>query len=302
MSSPSTGRPRALLIGGSGGFVGRAVYPLLLRDFALRSLHRHPLGREGLDLVEWVRADAGDPDLDWAKVLDGVDVVVNLAWHRAGRPEMFAALGDGLCRMAVAAQRAGIRRLVHLSVPPAPAPLERSFPYLVERRRVDDALARSGLSYRILRPTMLYGPGDVLLGVMRREIRRYGFFPMCGDGRYHVSPRAVADLATILRAEVEGGQVGTRDLGGPRRMEYRELTDQLFRAEGRRPRYWRMSERSGRRLAGLLERLGSHLLYAYEVEWLVSDLLGLPPATPGGEGLTTVESYLGLAGPNAGAT
>ena len=40
--------------------------------------------------------------------------------------------------------------------------------------------------------------------------------------------------------------------------------------------YWRMSGPGARRLTGLLVALGSTLLYPYEVEWLTSDMLGLP--------------------------
>ncbi|HTT25798.1 MAG TPA: hypothetical protein VMH90_02390, partial [Thermoplasmata archaeon] len=126
-----------------------------------------------------------------------------------------------------------------------------------------------------------------------------------GDGRYHVSPLAARDLAKIVRAEGYSDRTGTLDVGGPRRYEYRELTDLLFRWSGKRPRYWRMSDRNGVRLARLLETLGSRLLYAYEVEWLLADLLGLPAydGLPGG--LETLEAYLdrrrAFPGPPPGA-
>ena len=282
---------RLLLVGGAGGFVGRALLPELAGAFRVRSVHRHRVPVEEAEAVEWVARDVASCP-DWARLLEGVDAVVNLAWYRAGPRTRFVALREGLERLLAASVRAGVRRFVQLSVPPAPPSLERGLPYLVEKRRFDAALAGSGLPYRILRPTMLFGPGDVLLSVMLRTIRRYGRFPMFGDGRYHVSPLAVADLARLLRRELDGAAVGVRDLGGPRRFEYRELTDLLFAAAGRSPRYWRLTERGGVRLARLLELTGRHLLYAYEVEWLVSDLLGLPPAS---EGLLPVESYLGRA-------
>jgi hypothetical protein len=76
------------------------------------------------------------------------------------------------------------------------------------------------------------------------------------------------------------------------RWRYRTLTDEMFARLGLRPRYVHFSPRGSVRLARFLESLGSSLLYAYEVEWLLSDLLGLPPY----EGLETplepVEPFL----------
>ena len=295
MTSAPADAPRLLLVGGTGGFVGRSLRPLLGRTYRIRSVHRRPIDGES-PAVEFRPADVGTTT-DWPELLEGVDAVVNLAWYRAGSRTRFVRLREGLERLIEAASAAGIRRFIQLSVPPAPSHLEASFPYLVEKRRVDGVLARSGLSYRILRPTMLYGPGDVLLSVMRRQVRRYGRFPMFGDGRYHVSPLFVGDLARIVAAELSGADRGTRDLGGPDRLEYRALTDRLFAAEGRQPRYVRLSERGGVRLARLMELVGLDLLYAYEVEWLVSDLLGLPPAEPEGRGLLRVTDYLSHGAP-----
>jgi hypothetical protein len=127
-------------------------------------------------------------------------------------------------------------------------------------------------------------------------MHRYRFFPLFGDGEYHVSPLAVADLAHILRVEAE--RPGTRNVpvGGPKRWRYRDLTDRMFRALGQPAHYWRMSARNSVLLAGLVESVGSSLLYMYEVEWLISDMLGLP-AYPGlDRPLTPVEPFLDAMG------
>lgn len=274
MIAAPTSRSRLLLIGGSGGFVGRAVLPVLGQDFRIRSVHRHPAPDEGPH-VEWVRADVKSL-VDWAPVLDEVDVVLNLAWYRWESESAFRSLHDGLRRLLDAAVRSKVRRFLQVSVPPAPALLEEGLPYLVFKRRFDSALQGSGLSYRIVRPTLLFGPGDVLLSVMFRLMRRYPLFPMFGDGAYHVSPVAVSDLARVLRREAQGSDSGILDLGGPDRFTYRELTDRMFGMLGKRPRYWRMSASGALRLTRWLVALGSTLLYPYEVEWLMSDMLGLP--------------------------
>ena len=290
MISPS-GRPRVLVVGGCGGLVGRAFLPEFANDWQIRSVHRHPVASEAPRGVEWVAQDATQV-ADWAPLLREVHVVVTLAWYRQGPARVFAPLAAGLCRLIEAAARANVRRFLHVSVPAAPASLEEGLPYLSYKRVVDRALASSGLPHTTVHPTMLFGPNDRLLTVILRLMHRYHRFPMFGDGEYHVSPIAVEDLARILRREA--AETGTREViaGGPVRFRYRDLTDRMFRALGRPPRYVRLSPRTSVWVAATLERLGSSLLYAYEVEWLLSDLLGLPPYEGLGRPLTPVEPFL----------
>jgi NADH dehydrogenase len=262
-----------------------------MSGYEIRSVHRHPVPAEAAARVEWVPADVVRLT-DWRPILEDVDVVLNLAWYRWGNASRFRHLCAGLERLVEAARSSGTTRFLQVSVPAAPDRMERSLPYLSYKRRLDRAIAESGLSYRIVRPTMLFGAGDRLLGNMLRLMYRYPLFPMFGDGAYHLSPVAASDLARILRQEATGTTTGTVDVGGPERYRYRELTDLMFSFLGKRPRYWHLSPRSSVAFAQLVQDLGSSLLYAYEVEWLLSDRLG-PPAFPGLDPpMTRVEPFL----------
>jgi len=291
MTDGTGDRPLLLVVGGCTGLVGRAV----LREFGpthrIRSLHRRPTEAEASGGVEVVAGDAREI-ADWGPYLRGVDTVLNLAWYREPRHRHFVRLADGLLRLVRDAEAAGVRRFVHVSVPDAPPRMETDLPYLAQKRRVDRAIEASRLSYAIVRPTMLFGPRDVLLTVMLRTIQRYHRFPMFGDGLYHVSPIATGDLAAILRREGERGARTNVMVGGPERWVYRDLTDAMFRALGRSPRYVRLSPANSVRLASFLERVGSSLLYAYEVEWLLADLLGLPPYEGLGRPLASAGPFL----------
>ncbi len=291
MSAGRPERPRLLVVGGTGGFVGRAVRNEFQRDFVLRSVHRHPVPEERAPDVEWVPSDVASIG-DWAPVLRGVDVVLNLAWYRQGRDRKYRRLAAGLGRLIAASERAEVRRFVQVSVPEAPPNLEVSLPYLARKREVDRALASSSLDFVVLRPTMLFGPRDKLLTVMMRTIARYRRFPMFGDGGYHVSPLAVGDLARVIRREAATGGRRTVPVGGPVRWRYRDLTDVLFAALGLPARYFELTPRGSVRIARLLEAFGSTLIYAYEVEWLLSDRLGLAPYEGLSPGLADVRPFL----------
>ncbi len=294
MSSPAR-RPGLLLVGGCGGLAGRASLNVFRDVWSIRSVHRHPVGAEVRSGVEWVQADAALVR-DWTPLLADVEVVVNLAWYRQARARRFESLAASLIRLIRASERAGVRRWVQLSVPPAPRSLETGLPYLRWKRAVDDALVASRLSYSVVRASMLFGPRDKLVTVMMRTMARYHRFPMFGDGEYHLSPIAAVDVARILVREALETNSHVVDAGGPTRWKYRDLTDRMFTALRLSPRYVRFSPRGAIRLAQVLEALGSRRLYAYEVEWLISDLLG-PPAYAGlSPGLQEVGPFLGQVG------
>ena len=289
--SASHERRRLLLVGGGGGLVGRSVLAEFAPAYQIRSLHRHPTLEESGRSVEWVRGDAATVT-DWAPLLKDVDLVLNVAWYRTGSARVFAPLAQGLLRLVAAAQAAEVPRFLHISVPDATPSIEAGLPYMTYKRSVDRAIERSGLSYAIVRPTMLFGPRDKLLSVMLRTMARYHVFPMFGDGEYHLSPIAVRDLARILYRESELDDCHNVTAGGPTRWRYQTLTDEMFGRLGLRPRYVHFSPHGALRLARLLERLGSSLLYAYEVEWLLADLLGLPPYEGLDSPLEPVEPFL----------
>jgi len=284
------GRPRILLVGGGGGLLGRALLESTVPGWSVRSVHRHPVSREAELGAEWIPGDAADVR-DWAPLLEGVSAIVNLAWYRWGSERKFRRLFEGLDRLVRAAQESGTP-IVQVSVPPAPAHLETGIPYLTYKRRLDAIVRQSGLPYAIVRPTMMFAPGDVLLGVMLRSVRRFPVFPMFGDGAYRISPVAAADVARLILRFAKDPPNATVDVGGPAAYRYRDLTDRLYELLGKRPRYWTLSPKGGVRLAALLERLGSTLLYAYEVEWLLSDTLALPPSPSVDWTMERVEPYL----------
>jgi len=284
-------RPRLLLVGGAGGLAGRAVLSEFARDWRIRSVHRYPAPNEVGTDVEWIPADASTIT-DWRPLLADVDSVLNLAWYRQASARRFRSLADGLVRLIEASGAVGVRRWLQLSVPEAPDSLETGLPYLTEKRRVDRALAESPLAYSVVRSTMLFAPHDKLLTVMLRTMARYHRFPMFGDGTYHVSPIAARDVARILRREAGRSDRRVVDAGGPVRWRYSDLTDAMFRALGRSPRYVHFTPRGAVRFARFLETFGSSRLYAYEVEWLMSDRLG-PPAYEGLDPpLASVEPFL----------
>jgi NADH dehydrogenase len=170
-----------------------------------------------------------------ARSLDGATVLYNTYWvrfdHRGFNHD--EAVRNTRALLA-AARRAGVRRLVHVSIT---NPSEDSdLPYFRGKAVLERAVRDSGISYAILRPTVLFGREDILINNIAWVLRRFPVFGVFGDGRYTLQPIFVDDLAALAVAQGVGHDDVTIDAIGPETFTYRELVETIARAIGvRRP-------------------------------------------------------------------
>jgi uncharacterized protein YbjT (DUF2867 family) len=121
-----------------------------------------------------------------------------------------------------AADRAGIERIVHVSI--ANPSVESPLPYFRGKALVEHALAHSGLHYAIVRPTWIFGgERDVLTNNIAWILRRMQVFALPGSGRYPVQPVQVDDLARICVDAAGTTGEAVVDAAGPETMPFRDL-------------------------------------------------------------------------------
>jgi len=157
-----------------------------------------------------------------AAALAGVDVLYNTYWVRFNH-RLFThaqAVANTLV-LFEAARRAGVRRVVHVSItnPDEASPLE----YFSGKARLERALQASGLSYAILRPTVLFGCEDILINNIAWALRRFPCFAIFGDGSYRLQPIHVDDLADLAATEGTRSENTIINAVGPETFTYREL-------------------------------------------------------------------------------
>ncbi|MGW0758199.1 SDR family oxidoreductase [Streptomyces sp. NPDC002814] len=155
-------------IGAAGGVGRRLAQLLTARGDQVTGMHRSPLQ------ADTVRASGATPvtgDLiedsveELAAKLSGHEAVVFSAGaHGTGRDKTTLIDGEGLQKAADAAERAGVRRFVLVSVfPDALRDGERSegFEHYIKVKKAADVyLTRTGLDWLIVRPgTLLETPG-----------------------------------------------------------------------------------------------------------------------------------------------
>lgn len=171
-----------------------------------------------------------EPDL-LAADLRGADTVYSTYWVRFARGGLTHMRAVAHLRALIAAaQAAGVRRLVHVSITGASS--SSPLPYFRGKGLVEEALRSSGLSYGIVRPALVFGPEDVLLHNIAWILRHFPFFTVFGDGRYRVQPVHVDDLATLaveLGTAPENAEI---DAVGPETYTFDELVLRIAEAMG----------------------------------------------------------------------
>ncbi|MDP2953475.1 MAG: NAD-dependent epimerase/dehydratase family protein [Chloroflexota bacterium] len=172
------------------------------------------------------------PDL-LARSLEGTDVLINTYWVRFNYKTFTHADAvrntETLFRCA---RKAGVKRIVHVSItnPSESSPLE----YFRGKAVLERRLAELGVTYAILRPTVLFGKEDILINNIAWALRHLPVFGVFGDGQYRLQPVYVDDLAALA---VEQSTVTKNTIIyaiGPETFTFRELVATIGDLIGKR--------------------------------------------------------------------
>jgi uncharacterized protein YbjT (DUF2867 family) len=156
------------------------------------------------------------------EALRGAKVLYNTYWVRFNYSFFkHADAVQNTLTLISAAKEAGVERFVHVSItnPSEDSSLE----YFSGKARLERALRESGLSYAILRPTVLFGKEDILVNNIAWTLRRLPVFGLFGDGSYRLQPIYVDDLAKLAVEQGKMSKNVTIDAIGPETFTYREL-------------------------------------------------------------------------------
>lgn len=233
MSSP-TGAADQCVVTGAFGYSGKYITTRLLAAGARVRTLTNSLQREnpfGSD-VEAHPYNFDRPD-DLVRSLRGARVLFNTYWVRFDHKDFThtQAVSNTL-RLFEAARQAGIERVVHVSI--TNPSLESALPYFRGKAQLESALRESGLSYAILRPTVLFGREDILINNIAWVLRRFPVFGVFGDGNYRLQPIFVDDLAQLAVEAAGSAENAIVDAIGPETFTYRELVSVIGDAIGRR--------------------------------------------------------------------
>jgi uncharacterized protein YbjT (DUF2867 family) len=262
------------VVTGAFSFTGRFIARrLMAQERPIKTLTNHP-HRAGAEDIKAEVAPLQFTDRDaLVESLRGADVLYNTYWVRFRHAGVSFATAIANTRVLVgAAADAGVRRVVHISVsnPSEDSPLE----YYAGKWKTEQVVSESRLQWAIVRPTLVFGQGDVLINNIAWLLRRFPVFFIPGLGDYRLQPVAgedVAEIATWAGAQTDNLTV---DAAGPDIMTYTELVEAVSIAIRRRPRFVYVSPRTAIRAASLVGRLvNDKMLNEPELEGLMKELL-----------------------------
>jgi NADH dehydrogenase len=202
----------------SGKYITRHLLP---RDVEIITLTGHPNRPDPFG----GKVKAYPLDFDEASMtrsLQGVDALVNTYWVRFDKGENTQPRAVQNTRKLVnAAKAAGVKRIVHISItnPSADSPL----PYFWGKAANEKAVIESGMSYAILRPTVLVGDEDILINNIAYLLRRFPFFALPGNGSYKLQPVYVDDVAELAVEAVFRSDSYTIDAVGPDIFTFKQM-------------------------------------------------------------------------------
>jgi len=163
--------------------------------------------------------------------LKGADVLVNTYWVRFDRDSNTQLRAVENTRALVnVAVKAGVKRIVHISI--TNPSMESHLPYFWGKAANEKSVMDSGLSYAILRPTVLFGKEDILINNIAWLLRRFPFFGLPGDGSYCLQPVFVDDLAELAVDVLYKNENIIWDAVGPNIFTFREMVETIGEAIG----------------------------------------------------------------------
>jgi uncharacterized protein YbjT (DUF2867 family) len=224
------------VFGGSGFLGRRLVQRLVAESMTVRIAVRHPDRARGalvaadMQQVSYCFADV----LDRSSVADavaGADAVVNTvsAYVEKGNASFAAVHERGAETLARESAAAGVARLVLVSGIGADPAAQSA--YIGARGRGELLVRQAFADATIVRPGVMFGPGDALFGTLADIARLLPVLPLIGGGRTRLQPVYVEDVAEaivrMLAIETSAGH--TYELAGPRVYALREITELALR-------------------------------------------------------------------------
>ena len=234
-------RHRRITVLGASGFVGRYIVKHLAAEGAvITAVSRHareadflkPMGDVGQ--VAPIDADMRD-DRALDAVVAGAEIVVNaigILFERG--PQKFDALHARLpVRVAVAAQKAGVKQILHISAVGADAQSPSS--YARSKAEGEAELRAAFPDAIVLRPTLVFGPEDDFFNRFAAYARLMPALPLIGGGTTRFQPVYVGDVAQAAAAALERQESGrVFELAGPEIYSFKQLMELLLREIGRK--------------------------------------------------------------------
>lgn len=224
-----------LITGGTGFVGGHLIKRLIKKGLSVRVLVRNPAKARPLKElgVEVIPGDiTSRSSLDAA--VFGTERVIHLVGiiQEAASATFQKIHVEGTRNILDAAKKTGIRHFIYQSAL-GTRPAAKS-EYHKTKWQAEELVRGSGIPYTILRPSLIYGPGDQFTIRLSEMIKMLPVLPVIGSGKAKIQPIYIDDVTACIEKAVttESFMNEIYEIGGPDRLTYEELTLAIARAMG----------------------------------------------------------------------
>jgi NADH dehydrogenase len=139
---------------------------------------------------------------------------------------------DGTRELLEASKKAGVRHFMYQSAL-GTRPNAKSR-YHQTKWEAEELVSKCGIPFTILRPSLIYGPGDLFTIRLAEMIRLSPVLPVIGSGRSRIQPIFIDDVVECIRKIVTSDSYLNEiyKIGGPEELTYEEVTKAIAAALG----------------------------------------------------------------------
>lgn len=136
-------------------------------------------------------------------------------------------VAEGTKNLVRAAQFCNVKKIIYLSA--LGTSPDANTKYHQTKYIAEQLIIKSNINYLILRPSVIYGPGDGFINLLQGLLKIPLITPIVGHGKYLLQPVYIDDLVNVIKQSVFSDNIKNEiiDIAGVEKLEYLEILNIL---------------------------------------------------------------------------
>ena len=189
-----------IFVTGAAGFVGSHLAPFLIKSgHQVTALIKIKRDKKLINPNATVVLGDLSKNTTWRDSLKGHDLIIHLAAQISSKTEKLFNKNNVIAtrNLVKAAKKAKIKKLILFSS--AAVTSIRKDWYSQTKEEKEKIVINSKIPYVILRPSMMYGPGDTKnMGWLINFVKKFPIIPLPGGGKFGRQPIYIDDICRIV--------------------------------------------------------------------------------------------------------